>query len=97
MSTHNNFFFSNHDFIFQHYQNKGASLVVQLVKNPFAMQKTWVWSLGWEDSPGEGKGPLQYSGLEKSMDYMIHQAAESQTRPSDFHSLTKIKEKRIQM
>ena len=24
---------------------------------------------GWEDSPGEGKGyPLQYSGLENSMD-----------------------------
>ena len=27
-----------------------ASLVVQLVKNPPAMQETWVWSLGWEDS-----------------------------------------------
>ena len=26
-----------------------ASLVVQLVKNPPAMQETWVWSLGWED------------------------------------------------
>ena len=27
------------------------------------------WSLGWEDCPGEGKGyPLQYSGLENSMD-----------------------------
>ena len=33
------------------------------------MQETWVQSLGWEDSPGEGKGyPLQYSGLENSMD-----------------------------
>ena len=28
-----------------------------------------VRSLSWEDSPGEGKGyPLQYSGLENSMD-----------------------------
>ena len=27
-----------------------ASLVAQLVKNPPAMQETWVWSLGWEDS-----------------------------------------------
>ena len=27
-----------------------ASLVAQLVKNPPAMQKTWVWSLGWEDT-----------------------------------------------
>ena len=25
-----------------------ASLVAQLVKNPPAMQETWVWSLGWE-------------------------------------------------
>ena len=37
-------------------------------------------------SPGEGKGyPLQYSGLENSMDYTVHEAAESQTRLSDFH------------
>ena len=34
----------------------GASLVAQLVKNLPAMQETWVRSLGWEDSPGEGKG-----------------------------------------
>ena len=27
-----------------------ASLVAQLVKNPSAMRKTWVRSLGWEDS-----------------------------------------------
>ena len=33
-----------------------ASLVAQLVKNPPWMQETWVKSLGWEDSPGEGKG-----------------------------------------
>jgi len=26
-----------------------ASLVAQLVKNPPAMQETWVQSLGWED------------------------------------------------
>ena len=26
-----------------------ASLVAQLVKNPSAMQETWVQSLGWED------------------------------------------------
>ena len=28
---------------------KWASLVAQLVKNPPAMQETWVRSLGWED------------------------------------------------
>ena len=45
------------------------SLVAQLVKNSSAMRENWVWSLGWKDSPGEGKGyALQYSGLENSMD-----------------------------
>ena len=35
-----------------------------MVKNPPAMWDTWVWSLGWEDSPGGGHGnPVQYSGL----------------------------------
>ena len=32
----------------------GASLVAQLVKNPPAMQQTWVQSLGWEDPLKEG-------------------------------------------
>ena len=32
-----------------------ASLVAQLVKNPPAMQKTWVQSLGWEDPLEKGK------------------------------------------
>ena len=37
------------------------------------MQETWVWFLGWEDPLGEGKGyPLLYSGLENSMDCIIH-------------------------
>ena len=36
--------------------------------------------------PGEGKSyPLQYSGLENSMDYIGHRVAKSQRRPSDFH------------
>ena len=47
------------------------SLMAQLVKNPPAVQETWVLSLGWENPPGERKGyPLQYSGLENSMDYI---------------------------
>ena len=29
--------------------------MVQLVKNLFAMQETWVLSLGWEDAPEKGK------------------------------------------
>ena len=37
-------------------------------------------------SPGEGKGyPLQYSGLENSMDYTVHEVPKSQTRLSNFH------------
>ena len=38
-------------------------------------------------SPGEGKGyPLQYSGLENSMDCIVYGVAKSWTRLSDFHS-----------
>ena len=41
---------------------------------------------GLGKSPGEGKGyPLQYSGLVKSMDYIVHGVAKSRTRLSDFH------------
>ena len=48
-----------------------ASLVAQLVTNPPAMGETWVGSLGWEDPLEKGTGyPLQYSGLENSMDCM---------------------------
>ena len=32
-----------------------ASLVAQLVKNPLAMQETWVRFLGWEDPLAKGK------------------------------------------
>ena len=67
-------------------QYSWASLVVQLMKNPPAMQETWVGSLGWEDSPGEGNGyPLQYFGLENSMGYTVHGVTKSWTRLSDFH------------
>ena len=99
------------------FDNRRASLKAQLVKNPPAMQETWVqflvgnihWrrdrlptpvfmgfpggSAGKESacnaanlrsipglgrSPGEGKGyPRQYSGLENSMDYIIHGVTKS--------------------
>ena len=37
-------------------------------------------------SPGEGNSyPLQYSGLENSMDSIVHGVAKSQTQLSDFH------------
>ena len=58
------------------------------------MQETWVRSLGWEDSLGEGNGnPLQHSCMENPKDRgawqaTVHGVAKSQTRLSDFtHSL----------
>ena len=37
-------------------------------------------------SSGEGKGyPLQYSGLENSMDWIVHGVPKSRTRLSDVH------------
>ena len=59
-----------------------------------AMQaKTWVGSLGWEDSPGEGNGnPLKYSCLENPMDRrvwraIVHGVTKSRTWLSNFLSL----------
>ena len=64
-------------------------MVAQLVKNTPAMRETWVRSLGWEDSPGEGKGyPLQYSGLENSMDCIVNGVEKSRIRLSDFHFIS---------
>ena len=41
---------------------------------------------GLERSPGEGKGyPLQYSGLENSMDCIVYGVVKSWTRQSNFH------------
>ena len=54
--------------------------MAQLEKNPPAMRETWVWSLGWEDPPEEGKGyPLQSTGLENSMVYSPWGHKESDT------------------
>ena len=40
--------------------------------------------LGW--SPGEGKGyPLQYSGLENSIDCTVHRVTKNRTWLRDFH------------
>ena len=56
--------------------------MAQLVKTLPAMWETWVYSLGWED-PLEY--PLQYSGLENSMNCIVHGVSKSWTRLSDFH------------
>ena len=61
-------------------QYSWASLVAQLVKNPPTMQETWVRSLSWEDPLEKGKGyPLQTSGLENSMDCIVHRVTNSWT------------------
>ena len=63
-----------------------ASLVAQLVKNPPAMWETWVSIPGLGRSPGKGKGyPLQHSGLENSMDRIVHGVTKSWTRLSNIH------------
>ena len=68
-------------------QYSWASLVAQLVKNLPSMQETWAWSLGWEDPLEKGKATqLQYSGLENSMDYIVHGVTKSRMWLNDFHS-----------
>ena len=78
------------------FQYSWASLVAQLVKNPPAIQETWVRSLGLEESPGEGKGyPLQYSGLENPMDCIAHGIAKTWTQLSDFHFTCRVMESEV--
>ena len=58
--------------------------MAQLVKNLKCGRPGLIPGLG--RSPGEGKGyPLQYSGLEDSMDSIVHGVTKSRTRLSDFH------------
>ena len=50
------------------------------------MWETWVQSLGWEGPLEKGTAtPVQYSGLENSMDCVVHGVAKSWTRLSHFH------------
>ena len=51
-------------------------------KEPPATWETWVQSLSWED-PLENSYPLQYSGLENSMDCIVPGVAKSQTQLSN--------------
>ena len=77
----------------------GPTLVFGLVPSSGAFPNSWVGkesacnagdpgsSLGSGRSTGEGIGyPLLYSGLENSMDCIVHGVAECQTRLSEFHS-----------
>ena len=53
-----------------------ASLVAQLVKNPPAIQETWVRTLGWEDPLEKGT----------ATHYIVHGVTKSWTQLSDLHS-----------
>ena len=67
-------------------QNSWTSLVAQLIKNPLAMGEDLYSIPGLGRAPGERKGyPLQYSGLENSMDPVVHGVTKSRMRLSDFH------------
>ena len=44
------------------FQYSWAFLVAQLVKNPPAMQETWLQSLGWEDPLEKGKATHSWPG-----------------------------------
>ena len=46
--------------------------MAQLVKNPSAMRETWVRPLGWEDAVERGKAIHSRTGLENSMDCIVH-------------------------
>ena len=61
--------------------------MAQPVKNPPAMQETWVRLPGLGRSLGKGNGLwMQYSGLENSTDCIVHGVIKSRTGLSDFHS-----------
>ena len=63
-------------------------LVAQLVKNLPEMRESWVRSLDWDNPLEKGSYPLQYSGLENSMDCTVHEVAKSWARLSGFHFQT---------
>ena len=60
--------------------------MAQLVKNPPAMEETWVRPPGWEDSLEKGKDThSSILGLETSMDCIVHGVTKSRTGLSDPH------------
>ena len=73
---------------FHFHSSLQASLVAQMVKNPAAIWVNLGSIPGLGRSPGEGKGyPLQYPGLENSMDCIVHGVIKSRAGLSDFHFL----------
>ena len=63
----------------------GASLVAQLVKNPPAIQETWVQFLGWEDSLEKRKATHSSILAWRIQENTVHGVTKSWTRLSNFH------------
>ena len=79
-----NFSISLCSYVSYHYRllaDARASLVAQLAKDLPAMQETWGRSLGWEDPLEMGK----VTGLENSMDCIVHGVTKCRAWLSDFH------------
>ena len=63
-----------------------SHFVAQLLKKSTCNAEDLGLIPGLGRSPGEGKDyPLQYSGLENSMNCMVHRVTKSQTQLKDFH------------
>ena len=67
--------------------------MAQLVKKSPLMWETWGLIPGLGQSTGEGKSyPLQYSGLQNSMDCIVHGGHKSQAQLSEFHFTEQVKD-----
>ena len=58
--------------------------MAQLVKNPPAIQETWIHSLGWEDTLEKGKA-THFSILAWRIYHGLYSPRGRQTGLSDFH------------
>ena len=66
-----------------------ASLVAQLVKNPPAMQETWVQSLGWED-PLEKGTAIHFSILAWRSPWTVYSMGSKRVRHAERLSLSTV-------
>ena len=71
----------------------GTSLIVQWLKFKGPRFDPWTGRPGFDPCVGKTPWrrecyPLQYSGLENSVDCIVHGIAKSQTQLSDFHFFT---------
>ena len=70
--------------------------MAQLVKNPPTMWGTWVQSLGWEDPLEKGKATYS-SGLENSMNCLVHGVVKSQKQLNNFHFTSQASLKKLKL